>query len=320
MNKLLIGNIKVNNNIFFAPMAGLTNLPLRRLAKEGEAGLVYTEMVSAKALIYGDKKTKKLLTILDEERPVAVQIFGGDPHSMSEAAKILQDLGVDIVDINFGCPAKKIIKVGAGAKLLTNEKLISRILESVVKSVQIPVTIKIRIGLLPRQNVAPEIIKIAQNCGVKMVVVHARPASQGHSGTPDLNAFAQSCDVAKIPIIGNGGIIDEETALGFLKIPNCAGIMIGRGAIGNYSIFRRIKEFFKTGKKLFLPTQKEKIKWLKQHMIYSTEFYGEKKGLVIMRKVAHYYVKDMPNAAKIRGHINSMTTFLEDFNNLLNIL
>jgi tRNA-dihydrouridine synthase B len=223
------------------------------------------------------------------------------------------------VDINLGCPVRKIAKAGAGAKLLANEKLVSRILESVVKSVKIPVTIKIRIGLLPRQNVAPEIIKIAQDCGIKMVAVHARPASQGHSGIPDLNAFAQSCEGTKIPIIGNGGIIDEETALEFLKIPNCAAIMIGRGAVGNYSIFRRIEEFFKTGKKLSLPTQKEKIKWLKQHVIYSTEFYGEKKGLGLMRKVAHYYVKDMPNAAKIRGEINSMIT-LEDFNNLLNIL
>jgi tRNA-dihydrouridine synthase B len=277
MNKLLIGNIKVNNNTLLAPMAGLTGLPLRLLAKQGGAGLVYTEMVSAKALIYGDKKTKKLLTILDEERPVAAQIFGGDSHSMSEAAKIVQDLGADIVDINLGCPVRKIAKAGAGAKLLANEKIISKILESVVKSVQIPVTIKIRMGLLPRQNVATEIIKIAQDCGIKMVAVHARSASQGHSGTPDLNVFAQSCDDAKIPIIGNGGIIDEETALEFLKIPNCAGIMIGRGAVGNYSIFRRIEEFFKTGKKLSLPTQKEKIKWLKQHVIYSTEFYGEKK-------------------------------------------
>ncbi|MDR1245260.1 MAG: tRNA dihydrouridine synthase DusB [Endomicrobium sp.] len=319
MNKLLIGNIKLKNNILLAPMAGLTDLPLRRLAKQGGAGLVYTEMVSAKALVYGDKKTKKLLTILDEERPVSAQIFGGDSHSMSEAAKIVQDLGADIVDINLGCPVRKIAKAGAGVKLLANEKLVSRILESVVKSVKIPVTIKIRIGLLPRQNVAPEIIKIAQDCGIKMVAVHARLAFQGHSGTPDLNAFAQSCDVAKIPIIGNGGIIDEETALEFLKIPNCAGIMIGRGAVGNYSIFRRIEEFFKTGKKLSLPTKKEKIKWLKQHVIYSTGFYGEKKGLVLMRKVAHYYVKDMPNAAKIRSEINNMTT-LDDFNNLLNIL
>ncbi|MDR3306311.1 MAG: tRNA dihydrouridine synthase DusB [Endomicrobium sp.] len=316
MNKLTVGYIKLKNNILLTPMAGLTDLPLRRLAKQGGAGLVYTEMASAKALVYGDEKTKKLLTILDEERPVAAQIFGGDIHSMSEAAKIVQDIGADILDVNLGCPVRKVAKAGAGAKLLANEKLVSKILELVVKSVEIPVTIKIRIGLLPGQNVAPEIIKIAQDCGVKMVAVHARPASQGHSGAPDLNAFAQACNGAKIPIIGNGGIVDEETALAFLETPNCSGIMIGRGAVGNYSIFERLEEFFKTGVKVPPASKKEKVKWLKQHALYSTEFYGEKKGLILMRKVAHYYVKDAPNAAKIREKINSITT-LEDFNELI---
>jgi tRNA-dihydrouridine synthase B len=316
MNKLSIGHIKLNNNVLLAPMAGLTDLPLRLLAKQGGAGLVYTEMVSAKALIYGDEKTKKLLTILDEERPVAAQIFGSDTHSMSEAAKIIQGMGADILDINLGCPVKKIAKAGAGAKLLVNEKLVSKILESVVKSVEIPVTIKIRIGLLPGQNVAPEIIKIAHNCGIKMVAVHARPASQGHSGSPDLNAFAQACSDAKIPIIGNGGIIDEESASKFLKIPNCSGIMIGRGAIGNYSIFKKLEKFCKTGEKCSVSTQREKIKWLKEHVSYSTKFYGEKGGLVLMRKVAHYYVKDIANAAKIRGNINTITS-LQDFYKLV---
>jgi tRNA-dihydrouridine synthase B len=316
MNKLSIGKVKLNNNILLAPMAGLTDLPLRLLAKQGAAGLVCTEMVSAKALVYGDEKTKKLLTILDKERPVAAQIFGADAHSMSQAAKIVQDIGADVLDINLGCPVKKIAKAGAGVKLLANEKLVSKILESVVKSVEIPVTIKIRIGLLPGQNVAPEIIKIAQACGIKMVTVHARSASEGHSGSPDLNAFAKACSGAKIPIVGNGGITDEESALEFLKIPNCSGIMIGRGALGNYSIFKRLEEFFKTGKKTSLPTKKEKIKWLKQHAMYSTKFYGEKKGLIIMRKAAHYYVKDMPNAAKIRADINTIIT-LQDFNELI---
>jgi tRNA-dihydrouridine synthase B len=319
MNKLSIGNIKFNNNILLAPMAGLTNLPLRLLAKRGGAGLVYTEMISAKGLVYGDEKTNKLLTVLDEERPIAAQIFGGDTHSMSEAAKIVQGLGMDIVDINLGCPVKKIAKAGAGAKLLANEKLVSKILESVVKSVEIPVTIKIRIGLLPGQNVAPEIIKIAQDCGIKMVAIHARPASQGHSGSPDLNAFAQACSDAKIPIIGNGGIIDEESASKFLKIPNCSGIMIGRGAIGNYSIFKRLEGFFKIGRKFSISTKREKIKWLKEHLSYATKFYGERKGIVLMRKVAHYYVKDMSNAAKIRGDINTVAS-LQDFYKLIEII
>jgi tRNA-dihydrouridine synthase B len=317
--KLTVGDIKLDNNIILAPMAGITNLPLRFLAKNGGAGLVYTEMISAKALIHNNKKTKKLLKILNIERPIAAQIFGGDAYSMSEAAKIINNMGFDIIDINLGCPVKKIIKTGAGVKLLTDKKLVSEILESVVKSVNIPVTIKIRIGFLPGQNIAQEIIKIAQDCGIKMVVVHTRPASQGHSGVPDLRLFANSCTYAKIPIIANGGIVDEKTAADFLQVPNCSGIMIGRGAIGNYSIFKNLKKFFDTGEKFTLPSKMEKIKWLEQHVQYSIECYGEKNGLIIMRKVACYYFKNLLNAVKIRRVFNKITT-LADFNEFIKII
>lgn len=319
MKKLKIGNIELDNNVILAPMAGITDLPLRILAKRNGAGLVYTEMVSAKALVYRDEKTKKLLEISDKEKPIAAQMFGGDIYSMSEAAKIVSDMGADIVDVNLGCPARKIVKVGAGVKLLANEKLVSEILESVVKSVDIPVTIKIRIGLLSGQNIASEIIRIAQNCGIQMVAIHARPASQGHCGKPDLQLFAAACSNAKIPIVANGGIIDEETAARFLQIPNCAGLMIGRAAIGNYSIFKRLEHFIKSGRILPLASKKEKIEWLKQHAKYSIERYGDKKGLVTMRKVAHYYVKDLPNATKIRKMVNAMTT-LADFNELIKFI
>lgn len=312
MNKLSIGNIKFRNNIFLAPMAGITDLPLRLLAKEGGVGLVYTEMGSAKALVYRDEKTKNLLKIKDKERPVAVQIFGGEINSMSEAAKIVQDMGADIVDINLGCPVRKVAKAGAGAKLLGNECLVAKILESVVHSVEIPVTIKIRIGLLPGQNIAKEIINIAQNTGVKMVAVHARSASLGHTGKPDLSAFAESCSDSKIPIIGNGGIIDEKTAQDFMKIPNCSGLMIGRGAIGNYSIFKRLENFFSSGKILPKPSKEEKIQWLEKHVEYLVDNYGLDRGLVAFRKVAHYYVKNFPNASKIRFMINTMVS-LDDF-------
>jgi tRNA-dihydrouridine synthase B len=319
MKKLKIGNIELDNNVILAPMAGITDLPLRILAKNGGAGLVYTEMVSAKALVYRDEKTKKLLKMSDKEKPIAAQIFGGDVYSMSEAAKIVRDMGADIVDINLGCPARKITKVGAGAKLLANEKLVSEILEAIVKSVDIPVTIKIRIGLLPGQNVANKIIRIAQNCGVQMVAIHVRPASQGHCGKPDLQSFAAACSDAKIPIVANGGIANEETAARFLQIPNCGGLMIGRAAIGNYSIFKRLEHFINNDSILSLASKKEKIEWLKQHAKYSVECYGEKNGLVTMRKVAHYYVKDLPNAAKVRSMINTMTT-LADFNELIKFM
>ncbi|MDR3124542.1 MAG: tRNA dihydrouridine synthase DusB [Endomicrobium sp.] len=319
MNKLTIGNMKFCNNIFLAPMAGITDLPLRLLAKEGGAGLVYTEMVSAKALVYHDEKTRSLLRIKDQERPVAAQIFGGEANSMSEAAKIVQDIGADIIDINLGCPVRKVAKAGAGARLLANEHLLAKILESVVGNVTIPVTIKIRIGLLPGQNVAKEIIHIAQSTGVKMVVVHARYASLGHSAEPDLEAFAESCSDAKIPIVANGGIVDEKTAQEFMKIPNCSGLMIGRGAVGNYSIFKRLESFIVSGKTLPKASREEKIQWLKKHVQYSIDNYGIKKGLLVFRKVAHYYIKDFPNASKIRCMVNTMTK-LDDFNTILKIL
>ncbi|MDR1926281.1 MAG: tRNA dihydrouridine synthase DusB [Endomicrobium sp.] len=319
MKKLIIGKIELNNNILLAPMAGITDLPLRLLAKRGGAGLVYTEMVSSKALVHNDKKTKRLLKILDEERPVAAQIFGNDSYSMAEAAKIVRDMGADIVDLNLGCPVRKITSIGAGVKLLADEKNLVKILESVVKSVDIPVTIKIRTGFLTGQCVASKIVKTAQNCGIKMVAVHARCSSQRHKGNPDLEAFANACYDSEIPVVANGGIVDEKTASDFLKISNCAGIMIGRGAIGNYSIFNRLEKFFSNSKMQPLPSKKEKIEWLKQHAKYSIEHYGEKKGLVVMRKVTHYYVKDLPNAAKIRSMLN-MTISISDFNELIKFI
>ncbi|MDR3330976.1 MAG: tRNA dihydrouridine synthase DusB [Endomicrobium sp.] len=317
MKKLIIGNIKLDNNVLLAPMAGITDLPLRLLAKAGGAGLVYTGMISAKAILCHNERTKELLKISDKERPVAAQIFGSDVYSLSEAAKIVKDVGVDIIDINLGCPVKKIVKSGSGANLLADEKLLAKILVSIVKSVNIPVTIKIRIGLLPGKNIATGIVQIAQDCGIKMVAVHARPVSRIHSGDPDLKSFAEVCGAGvEIPIIANGGISDEKTASIFFQVRNCSGIMIGRAAIGNYSIFERIGNFFNNGELLAIPSKIERIKWLKQHVKYSMEQYGEKRGFVIMRKVVHYYTKNLPNATKIRNMFNTIVT-LSDFNELI---
>jgi len=319
IKKIKIGNVELKNNLLLAPMAGISDLPMRLLAKEGGAGLVYTEMVSAKALVYGDEKTKKLYRIHKDERPVAVQIFGGDAHSMGEAAKIIRDAGADIIDINLGCPVRKIAKAGAGAKLLANENLAADILETVVKSVDIPVTVKIRIGLVPGQNVAPEIIRIAENAGIKTAAVHARPASHGHSGEPDIEAFAQACENAKIPVFANGGIVDEITAKKFMDVPNCAGLMIGRGAVGNYSIFKRLESFFNDGVMPAKPSISEKTGWFKKHAAYASKYYGERKGYVLMRKVAQYYIKDMPDAAMIRDAFNKVTSD-EEFKKVMKMM
>ncbi len=319
IRKFKIGKIELDNNMLLAPMAGISDLPGRLLAKEGGAGLVYTEMVSAKGLVYSDKKTPLLLKTDEKERPVSAQIFGGEAFSMGEAAKIVEGLGTDIIDINLGCPVRKIAKAGAGAKLLANEKLVANILETVVKSVKVPVTVKIRIGLLPGQNVAPEIIKIAENSGIMMAAVHARPASQGHSGEPDMEAFAKACENATIPIIGNGGIVDEITAEKYLKIPGCGGIMIGRGAIGNYSIFKRINSYMENGIILPPPSLRQRIEWFKLHAQYSVAHYGEERGFVLMRKVAHYYIKDLPDAAKVRAMFNKIYS-VKEFDEVLEVI
>ena len=234
-----------------------------------------------------------------------------------ECAKRVEALGFKIIDINLGCPAKKITKVGAGSRLLANPKNVEEVLSAVVKAVSVPVTIKTRIGLLQGQNVAPEIIEIAQNCGIKMVSLHARYAEFAHSGEPDLEAFAEACSNAKIPVIANGGITDIKSAEKFLKVPNCSGLMIGRGAIGNYDIFKRINSFFNKNEMLPPSTIQTKLKWFRQHAIDSINYYGNEKGMVILRKIAPYYIKGLPNASSIRNEFNKITT-LKQFDNLFN--
>jgi tRNA-dihydrouridine synthase B len=314
--ELKIGNTKLKNCLMLAPMAGITDLPLRKLAMEGGAGLVFTEMVSATALVHKDKKTYKLLTMSDEEKNfVSAQIFGMQADIMADAAKQIQDLGFKFIDINLGCPAKKIAKVGAGAKLLANPAQIEKVLSSVVKAVTIPVTAKTRIGLIEGQIVAPEIIEISQNCGIQMVSLHARYAQFAHSGEPNMEAFEQSVENAKIPIIANGGIFDIKSAEKFLKIKKCAGLMIGRGAIGDYDIFRRIESFLNKEEMLPLPSIKSRIAWFKKHIVLSANYYGENKGLTVLRKIAPYYIKGLPNACALRNSINKITT-LKEFDNL----
>jgi tRNA-dihydrouridine synthase B len=306
--EIRIGKVVLKNNLVLAPMAGITDIAMRRLAKEGGAGLVYTEMASAKALTYCDGKTKRLLKMSDTERPIAIQIFGGDATTISQAAKIAEDMGADIVDINLGCPVRKIAKAGAGAKLLANEKLIAEILEAAVKSVKIPVTIKTRLGLVEGQNVAGEIIEIAQKSGIAMAAVHARYACNGHSGEPCVEDFREACQDAKIPVFANGGIVDEISAKKFLDIPNCSGLMIGRGAIANYSIFNELLGFFNENKMPQKPSLAQKTQWLKTHAQYSMAHYPHGKGLIIMRKVFSYYVKGFPNASTLRDRFNKIST------------
>jgi tRNA-dihydrouridine synthase B len=295
-------------------MAGITDQPFRRLAREGGAGLVCTEMISAGALVRRDAKTMKIMSLAADEHPVSVQIFGSDPVLMGAAAKIAADGGADIVDINFGCPVRKIVKSGAGVKVVENEALMISIMESVVKSVSVPVTIKIRIGLDGDKNIAPHIVARASQSGVAQVTVHGRSAINFHKGLPDLEAVADAVRAAPVQVIGNGGIVDERTAKDFLEKTGCAGLMIGRGAIGDPGIFRRIEHFLSTGEALQAPTREERIDCLKLHARMAADHYGEKRGVILLRKVMSYYLKGLPNASRIRNEfsrVESLSTLDE---------
>ena len=227
---LQIGNIKTTNNIFLAPMAGITDRAFRIITKEFGPGLVTTEMVSSKALFYGDEKTKKLLNRKDEEAPMAAQIFGSDVESMINGGKqVCKDF--EIVDINMGCPAPKVVKNGDGSKLLLDLDLVKKIVKSVVESVSNPVTVKIRTGWDHNHIVAEEVAKVIEDAGAKMITIHGRTRAQFYSGKADLELIKKVKESVKIPVIGNGDITNEEEALKMFEYTGVEGIMIGRGTL-----------------------------------------------------------------------------------------
>ena len=239
LKKLKIGNVELKNNILLAPMAGITDLPFRILCEKYGAGLCCTEMVSSKGLFYKDKKTNLLLNVKDEQRPVAAQIFGSDVQALSYAASYVSSL-VDIVDINMGCPAPKIVKNGDGSKLLLNLELIEQIAKAVVKASKVPVTVKIRKGWDSKNIVAVEVAKILEEAGVSAITIHGRTREEYYSGKADWKIIKQVKESVNIPVIGNGDIKSKEDAKKMFQETNVDGIMIGRAAIGNPWIFEEI--------------------------------------------------------------------------------
>lgn len=275
-------------------------------------GLVCNEMVSAKAICYNDEKTLKMLEMEDFEKPISMQIFGSEPESMGMAAKFVSNI-CDILDINMGCPAPKVVKNGDGSKLLTDLKLAEKIIKSVVKNSSKPVTLKIRKGWDKEHIVAEELAKIAENSGISAIIVHGRTRNEFYSGVADWDIIKKVKQSVKIPVIGNGNIIDEESAKYMFEYTGVDGIMIGRGAIGNPWIFEQIKHYLKTGKKLEKPSSKQKYEILKEHIDISIKEKGEKTAINEIRKYISAYSKDMPGASKFRdeiNHINSYNDFI----------
>lgn len=303
LKKIKIGSKELENNILLAPMAGITDLPFRLICKEYGPGLVVTEMVSSKAIFYNDNKTKKLMNIQGEKKPISMQIFGSDIQSMSFAAKYVSEIA-DFVDINMGCPAPKVTKNGDGSKLLLDLEKAREIMQAVVKNSKVPVTLKIRAGWDRENIVATEIAKIAEEIGISAITIHGRTRDEFYSGKADLEIIKKVKQSVNIPVIGNGDIKDEESALEMFEKTNIDGIMIGRGALGNPWIFEKIIHYLKTGEKLPDRTLEEKLKVIKRHLDLEIKEKGEYTAVREFRKHIAYYTKNLPNSSNFRNNIN----------------
>lgn len=300
-----IGNVELNNNIFLAPMAGITDLPFRVICKEHGAGLVYTEMVSSKGIFYNDKGTSKLIEIEEKERPIAVQIFGSDPLVMGEIAKCVSKTA-DIIDINMGCPAPKVVKNMDGSKLMLNPKLVGEIVKSVTLNSKVPVTVKIRKGWDAEHVNAVEIAKIVEMAGASAITVHGRTREQFYSGIADWNIIREVKEAVNIPVIGNGDIIDGPSAKRVFEETNCDAIMIGRASNGNPWIFEEIIDYLNETNLFKRPSNSEIKDMIIRHFNMLCNFKGEYTAIREMRKHIAWYVKGLENATKIRNSINQI--------------
>ena len=311
-----IGNVTLKNPFLLAPLAGVTDAPFRLICGEKGAGLVCSEMVSAKGLWYKDKNTDRLLEILDGEAPVAYQIFGHEPEIMAEAARMLNGRRHVLLDINMGCPVPKVVRNGEGSALMKDPKRIYDIVYKTARAIKKPVTIKIRKGFDDTCINAPEIAKVAEEAGAAAIAVHGRTREQYYSGNADWEIIRKVKEAVKIPVIGNGDVTSGQKALDMFEQTGCDGVMIGRGCQGNPWIFRELLAYEETGSIPERPGTDQIRETMLRHARLQIEFKGDYIGIREMRKHVAWYTKGMQGSAKLRDEINQVESY-EELENLL---